>query len=350
MLKFVIHKLLFGFSVLFGVVTLLFCLFILFPSAEEITAGQRSDAATKEAMRKEMGLDKSKGIQFLYYINDLSPVSFHNNSSNLDDYNGLRIKAGSNTVMLKTPYLRKSYQNKREVTSILSDAFKGTFVLAVAAIVIAMLLGIVFGIIAALKQGTLIDNLALLISTTGISVPSFFSAVIISWLFGFVWHSYTGLSMTGSLYELDPSTGSMHINFANIILPAIALGIRPFAIITQLSRSSMIEVMQQDYIRTAKAKGLSATGIVMKHALRNALNPVITAVSGWFASLLAGAFFVEFVFNWKGLGKVTIEALQQSDLPVVMGAVLLISVIFILMNILVDVLYTFLDPRVKLSA
>jgi peptide/nickel transport system permease protein len=118
----------------------------------------------------------------------------------------------------------------------------------------------------------------------------------------------------------------------------------------QLTRSNLIEVMQQDYIRTAKAKGLSQIGIVWNHALRNALNPVLTAASGWFASLLAGAFFIEYVFNWKGLGKITIDALQQSDLPVVMGAVLVIACIFVLVNLLVDILYAVLDPRVKLTS
>jgi peptide/nickel transport system permease protein len=194
-----------------------------------------------------------------------------------------------------------------------------------------------------------VDRLNLAIATLGISLPSFFLAVIIAWLFGFVLKPYTGLSMTGSLYELNPATGQNQLALKHIILPAIALGVRPFSIILQLTRSSLIEVMRQDYIRTAMAKGLSKYEVIRNHALKNALNPVVTAASGWFASLLAGAFFIEYIFSWKGLGKVCIDALQQSDLPVVMGAVLLIAFIFIVVNVLVDLIYVFLDPRVKLS-
>ena len=139
------------------------------------------------------------------------------------------------------------------------------------------------------------------------------------------------------------------MNLKNLILPTITLGIRPLAIIVQLTRSSMLEVLSLDYIRTAKAKGLSSYAIIFNHALRNALNPVVTAVSGWFASLMAGAFFVEYIFGWNGLGKVTVDALELSDFPVVMGAVLFIAFLFVIINILVDILYGFLDPRVKLN-
>jgi peptide/nickel transport system permease protein len=173
--------------------------------------------------------------------------------------------------------------------------------------------------------------------------------VIFAWLFAYVLKAYTGLSMTGSLFSINLETGEQFINIKHIILPGLALGVRPFSIIMQLTRSNLIDVMQQDYIRTARAKGLSEFQVIMRHALRNALNPVITAASGWFASLLAGAFFIEYIFSWKGLGKVTIDALQQSDLPVVMGAVLLIASIFIVVNIIVDLLYVVLDPRVKIS-
>ncbi|NNE55698.1 MAG: ABC transporter permease, partial [Flavobacteriales bacterium] len=135
----------------------------------------------------------------------------------------------------------------------------------------------------------------------------------------------------------------------NLILPAITLGIRPLAVIVQLTRSSLLEELSQDYIRTARAKGLSERRVIWKHALSNALNPVVTAVSGWFASMLAGAVFVEYVFGWKGLGLETYTALEQDDLPVVMGAVVLIAVIFVVINILTDVIYGLLDPRVRVS-
>jgi peptide/nickel transport system permease protein len=133
------------------------------------------------------------------------------------------------------------------------------------------------------------------------------------------------------------------------LLPALTLGIRPLAIITQLTRSAMLDVLNQDYVRTAYAKGLSSRTVIWKHALRNALNPVITAVTGWFAELLAGAFFVEYIFGWKGIGKVTVDALEKLDYPVVMGSVLLSAFIFVLINILADLLYGIVDPRVRVS-
>ena len=214
---------------------------------------------------------------------------------------------------------------------------------------VALILGIGLGVLSALNPGRWIDRINLAFATLGVSLPSFFIAVIIAWLFGFVWHRYTGLPMTGSLFELDALTGEKHLALHHIILPSLALGIRPLSIILQLTRSNLIEVMQQDYIRTARAKGLSEFQVVWRHGLRNAVNPVVTAASGWFASLLAGAFFIEYIFAWKGLGKVCIDALQQSDLPVVMGAVLLIACIFIVVNVVVDLLYGVLDPRVRKS-
>lgn len=348
MLKYITYKILAGFSVLIGVIVLIFALFILFPSAEEITAGQRADEATKAAMRVEMGLDKSKLQQFYLYLKDLSPVNIGNGET-LKKYTGVFIGMGKNAIVFKWPYLRNSYQTRKPVIQVLSEAITGSAVLAFFAMGIALFLGIGTGIISALNPGGVADKVCLTVATFGISLPSFFVAVIIAWLIGYVLHAYTGLPMSGSLYQIDPETGEHYIAFRNIVLPSFALGIRPYAIIMQLTRSNLIDVMQQDYIRTARAKGLNNFLVIWKHALRNALNPVITASSGWFASLLAGAFFVEYVFNWKGLGKVTIDALQQSDLPVVMGAVLLIAFIFILINILVDLLYALLDPRVKLS-
>ena len=140
-----------------------------------------------------------------------------------------------------------------------------------------------------------------------------------------------------------------YLDLKNLILPALTLGIRPLAIIVELTRNSMLEVLSQDYIRTARAKGLGTASVVLKHALKNALNPVVTAVSGWLASLLAGAVFVEFVFDWKGIGVVIVNALDKYDFPVVMGAVLFISVILVVINVLADILYGVLDPRVRIN-
>jgi peptide/nickel transport system permease protein len=212
--------------------------------------------------------------------------------------------------------------------------------------VIAIVFGIPLGVLAAVKKDTWMDSSSVFVSVLGISAPSFFMGIVIAYIFGFLLSDITGLSMTGSMFDTDPFEGRK-LQLSNLVLPALTLGIRPMAIITQLTRSAMLDVLNQDYIRTAYAKGLSARVVIWKHALRNALNPVITAITGWFAELLAGAFFVEFIFGWKGIGKVTVDALENLDFPVVMGSVLVSSFFFIVINILADVVYGIVDPRIK---
>jgi peptide/nickel transport system permease protein len=153
--------------------------------------------------------------------------------------------------------------------------------------------------------------------------------------------------MTGSVYEVDDFGEYSYRAWKNLVLPAFVLGIRPIAVFSQLMRNALLEVLNQDYIRTAKSKGLSPFQIIYKHALKNALNPVITAISGWFASMLAGAVFIEYIFGWNGLGKEIVNALNTLDLPVIMGAVLTIALTFILINIIVDIIYAQLDPKIK---
>ena len=152
--------------------------------------------------------------------------------------------------------------------------------------------------------------------------------------------------MTGSLWTSSVYDGKK-IAFKNIILPALTLGLRPLAIITQLTRSSMIEELSRDYIRTARAKGLPQYIVIFKHTLKNAINPVITAISNWLATLIAGAFFVEYVFSWSGLGLTTIQSISQRDFPVIMGAILVVAAVFVIITIVVDLIYAVLDPRVR---
>jgi len=194
-----------------------------------------------------------------------------------------------------------------------------------------------------------LNRITLFITTIGMSLPSFFAAILMAWIFGFVLESVTGLSMTGSLYSVDDYGSGAYLDLKNLILPAVTLGLRPLAVVVELTRTTLSEVMSMDYIRTAKAKGLRKWRVITKHALRNAMTPVITAVSGWFASMLAGAVFVEYVFDWKGIGVVIVDALDKFDFPVVMGAVLLIGVMLIIINIIVDIIYATLDPRVRLQ-
>ena len=347
MLPFIIKRCLYGLLVMLGITVLVFFLFQGFGDPTRLVMGQSGDAATQAAIRKELNLDAPKWKQFLLYLNDVSPLSIHTKeemaAKNLKGF----FVGGKTKVGLKLPYLRRSYQTKNAVSTVLLDALPGTLMLALAAMTIAVVIGILLGVLAAVKKGTWVDSTAVVGSIVGISAPSFFMGIVIAYLAGFVWSSYTGLHITGNWFEIDME-GNRRLSLQNLILPAITLGIRPLAIITQLTRSAMLDVLDQDFIRTAYAKGLSKRTVVWRHALRNALNPVLTAVTGWFAELLAGAFFIEYIFGWKGIGKVTVDALEKLDFPVVMGSVLLSALFFIVVNILADVLYGIIDPRVRI--
>jgi len=338
----------FLFAVLLGLVLFIFVLFQALPNAEELLTSQRADAKTKQAIVAELGLDQPLHKQAIYYVNDLSLISVYDSTSQKLKYlSGFALNQGKWQVWLKLPYLRTSFQSKQPVGGMLFQAFLGTMVLAMAAMLIALMFGIPLGIVAAMKQGKALDHLIVGFSAIGISMPSFFSAMIFSWLFGFVWHEYTGLPMTGSLWEIDEMGESRTLIWSNMILPALALGIRPLAVFIQLTRNTMVEMLAQDFVRTARSKGLSKWQATVKHALPNAMNPLITSVGGWFSSLLAGSFFTEYIFQWRGLGKVTIEALQQSDFPVVMGAVLFTACVFFVLHTITELLYVWIDPRVR---
>ena len=333
--------------VLLGVAILVFIMFQGFGDPARLIVGQSGDKKTMDNIRKDLYLDQPKWKQFILYLNDISPLSIHT-KADIEKKELRGFFVGGNTKLgLKIPYLRKSYQTKKDVGAVLMEALPGTLLLAVAAMIFATIIGILLGVIAAVKKGTWMDTSAVFASIAGISAPSFFMAIVIAFLFGVVLHSYTGLNLTGSWFDIDEVTGERYLTLKNLVLPAFTLGIRPLAIITQLTRSSMLDVLSQDYIRTAYAKGLSRRKVIFKHALRNALNPVVTAITGWFAELLAGAFFVEYIFGWRGIGKITVDALEKLDYPVVMGAVLVSACIFILINMLADVLYGVVDPRLR---
>ena len=347
MLKLVLRKIVYSLLVLLGVAVLVFIMFQGFGDPAKLIVGQTGDKKTLDNIRKDLYLDQPKWKQFILYLNDVSPLSIYSKADiEKKELKGLFI-GGDVKVGLKIPYLRKSYQTKKGVGSVLMEALPGTLLLSIAAMIFATIIGILLGVVAAVNKGTWLDGSAVFASIAGISAPSFFMAIIIAYFFGVVLHSYTGLQLTGSWFDIDEVTGEKYLTLKNLILPALTLGIRPLAIITQLTRSAMLDVLSQDYIRTGYAKGLSKRTIIMKHALRNALNPVITAITGWFAELLAGAFFVEYIFGWKGIGKVTVDALEKLDYPVVMGSVLISSCIFIFINLLADMLYGVVDPRVR---
>lgn len=429
MINYILRKAVYGIFVLWGVVTLVFAIFSINPGdPARMLLGQRVDEQSLAAVNRELGLDLPEWKQYLLYLNDVSPLSIHETANpkshlylNAEKYDYARLfSIGSKAVVIKTPYLRRSFQSRKPVADIIAEALPGTVILAVCAIAFALIFGILTGVVSALYKDTFIDGFALFSAVLGMSVPSFFSAIILSWLGGYLWTEHirlpalplvfaligallavfarklprkpirpliwalkglvigialtllsslsvflfhfplfpltgwklilpgTGLNMTGSLFDVDVFSGP-YLSLRNLILPAITLGIRPLAIVVQLTRNSLLEELSKDYVRTARAKGLSTGPIVFRHAMRNALNPVVTAISGWFASMLAGAVFIEFIFNWKGLGLQVFQSLQNDDYPVVMGSVLVIASTFVIINIFVDIIYGWLDPRIRLK-
>jgi len=358
-IKFIFKRLFYGFLVLLGVITVVFLLFNVLPGdPARMMLGQRADQASIDAINKDLGRDKPLMTQFVMYLNDISPISVHDEKNKehylylspekYPSYTKLFPVSSTKIMVLKYPYLRRSYITKRRVSDIVIETLPETTVLAFSSITFGAIFGILLGIWSAIKKNTWFDKGSLIFAIFGMALPSFFIGLIIAWLFGFILRDYTGLSHTGTLFSTD-DFGDEHLNLKNLILPTVTLGLRPLAIIIQLTRSSLLDVLSQDYIRTATAKGLGFYKVVFKHALKNALNPVVTAVSGWFAGLMAGAVFVEIIFNWKGIGYEVVDALSKNDLPVVMGATLIFATIFVVINIGVDIVYGILDPRVRVQ-
>ena len=348
----------YGILVAWGVITVVFGLFHILPGdPARMMVGQRADKTTLERIREEMGLNQPMFFQYLHYLNDLSFLSLYdpvNQGSYFYfdpvEYGNGRVLArfsDAKALVLKTPYLGRSFQSREKVGRVLGTALPNTFLLAACSMLFAFILGTAAGIFAAIRKDGLYDRSVLVVSALGMSLPSFFAAILIGWLFAYKLQDYTGLNLTGNIMEVDAYGEGVHLQLKNLVLPAITLGIRPLSVVVQLSRNSMLDVLSQDYIRTARAKGLPFSRIIFRHALKNSMNPLVTAVSGWFASLMAGVIFVEYIFGWKGLGYVIVNALNNYDFPLVLGSVILISVIFVVINLLVDLVYAYLDPRIQ---
>lgn len=348
MFQFIVKRLSYGFLVLFGVILVIFMLFNILPDPARVQLGQRGGEEELKIIREQLGLDKPMHVRFVHYLADLSPVSTLSTSPLKQKeygYKTLFKTRKGRALVIKKPYLGRSFQTRIPVREVLMKKLPPTMILAFTAMFFALIFGIILGILAALKQNSWIDNATVSFSVLGISLPSYFSAIMLSYFIGLKMNHIFGLPMAGSLF--DPITNKLQLN--HLILPAFALGIRPVAIITQLTRSAMLDTLTSDYVRTARSKGLSERAVLFKHTLRNALNPVVTAATGWFASLLAGAFFVESVFNYKGLGFETIVALRAYDFPIVMGSVIISATFFVIIILLTDILYSVLDKRISLG-
>ncbi|MGB1247119.1 MAG: ABC transporter permease, partial [Flavobacteriaceae bacterium] len=274
MLRYTLKKLAYGVLTLYGVVTVIFFLFHFLPGdPARMMLGQNESADQLAAVNKKYGFDQPLSTQYWCYLNDLSPISWHSTAEGdfthyrAQDYGGWILRqSDAGVLVLKAPYLRDSFQKSgKKVTQVIAETLPNTAILAVSSITLAMLLGLLLGVISVWYKDRWLDRFIQMISTVGMSVPSFFSAILFAWFFGYVLHEYTHLNMTGSLIEVDDFGEGTYIAWKNLLLPAVVLGIRPIAVVTQLMRNSLWEQMQLDYIRTAKAKGLTTWAILWKH-------------------------------------------------------------------------------------
>ena len=326
------RKVLHGLGVLWGTLTLVFMLFAVAPDPARQLAGQNESEEIVEAIRTKLGLDQPVHLRYAAFFSGFLPVSMGDSGLT---WTGLN--------------LGNSYISDRPVVDAIAEALPATFLLALTAMSLAMALGLCVGFGLAMVPGSALDRWVLGLAALGMSAPSFVMAILVSWLFGSVWHAWTGLPMTGGLWEVHPFAGPQ-LAWNHLVLPAVTLGIRPLAVVIQLTRNSAVDVLNMSYVRTAHSKGISSLRLLTHHVLRNALNPVLTAASGWFASMLAGAVFVEYVFGWQGMGLLMFRALEQSDLPVVLGCVSVVAATFVAVNMVVDLAYGWLDPRIRLSS
>jgi len=329
-----VKRLLFGLvSIMLTTLLVSSIIFLIPVDPTRMTFGQRLDEATLEAKTKEYGLDQSLTTQMLYYFRDISPIRWNRQEGQ---------------SFLKWPNLRESYQSGRSVNEILKETWPLTLILAITSITLATIMGLFLGWLAALYHGQWIDKALLSLGVIGYSVPSYVSALFFSLTFGYFLHHWTHLELQGSLIELN-NAGEEVWNWKNLILPTLALGIRPIAVIQQITRSSLLGVMQENYMISAKAKGLSAARIWWHHGLKNAANPIVSTTTSWFAALLAGAFFVETIFNYHGIGSTTVDALLYFDIPLLLGCIISVGMLLIVINILTDLLYLYFDPSMNLE-
>ncbi|MEN6429754.1 MAG: ABC transporter permease [Coriobacteriales bacterium] len=335
MLKYVVKRVLMVIPVMIGVSIIVFALMRVFsPDPAPIVLGQHATQESMEAWREANGLDEPIAQQYFSYL------------------------AGA----LKGD-LGVSYYTKTPVAKEIGARFPATIELAVAAIILATIFGILLGVIAAVKKNTIFDALGSFIALIGVSVPIFWLGILFIMFFSGVLHllpsggridvllkpaDVTGFYMIDALIEGNGA--AFRSALVHLIQPALALGMYSMAIITRMTRSSMLESLGQDYIRTARAKGISEAKVIGKHALRNSMIPVTTVIGLQFGSLLGGALLTESVFSWPGIGKFTVDSILKSDFPVVQGIVLLVAVIFVTVNLVADLVYAYLDPRIKYAS
>jgi peptide/nickel transport system permease protein len=311
--RFVLRRLLQSVVVLLGVTLVVFLLLQLVPGDPvRVSLGTRFDQQTYDALRERSGLDRPLVVQYLSYVG-----------------NAL------------TGDLGVSFRSGQPVTTIVLQRLPATLSLAVTAVLLALLVAFPLGVLSAVRSGSFVDHAARVFSQFGVSVPDFWTGIMGILLFAGVlgWLPPSGyVALTD-----DPVGWASHV-----ALPAAAVGLVTASILTRFIRSSVLEVLAEDYVRTAEAKGLRPRVVVVRHVLRNALIPVVTVVGVQLASLVGGVIVIEVLFAWPGVGRLTYDAVQARDYPVLQGAVLFVATLFLLTNLLVDVLYARLDPRITL--
>lgn len=302
--RYIAKRLVMLIPVVIGVTFLVFFILNLSPGdTAAMIAGEGADAMTIEATRKDLGLDQPVVVQYAKYM-----------------WNLLHGDMG------------QSYKTKRDVFPTLMAAFPNTAKLAFWSILVAVAIALPIGIISATRQYSAFDNVGMVVALLGVATPNFWLGLMLIILF--------------SLNLGWLPSGGMG-TWKNYIMPAITLGTGDAALITRMTRSSMLEVIRADYIRTARAKGVPERKVILKHALRNALIPVVTVIGLQFGSLLGGATLTETVFAWPGVGRTIVDAIKGKDTPIVMGGIVLLTITFSVVNLLVDILYAYIDPRIK---
>ncbi|BAS27352.1 ABC transporter permease [Limnochorda pilosa] len=306
MARYALRRLLEAIPVFLGVVLVVFLLYSVVPGdPARLMAGQRGDPATIARIRADMGLDKPIPEQFADFL-----------------WSAVRFDLG------------RSYRNNMQVMDAILQRVPATLELVVASLLLGGLVGIVVGIISAIRQNTALDYTAMTAAVVGISAPTFWIGMLLILFFAL---------------ELRwiPGTGYGSGRWVYLVLPTLTLATRPMALLARITRSSMLEAIRQDFVRTARAKGLSERVVVIKHALRNALIPVVTVLGTETAAMLGGVVVTETVFSWPGLGRLFVEALLFRDYPIIRGQVLFLATVFIAANLLVDLSYAIFDPRIR---
>ena len=304
LLNYVFKRVLWLFPVILGVVTLVFFLVHLIPGDPvDIMLGETAQAANKQMLRRELGLDKPIACQYFDFLKKLSRGN-----------------------------LGRSLHSQQPVLSLIMKKYPATLELMLAAVLIALLISLPLGITCALKQYSLIDQGTLVLSLLGVSMPNFWLGPLLIILF----------SLKLGLLPISGRGGIQHL-----ILPAITLGMSMSAILTRMVRSSMMDVLKEDYMVTARAKGLPSWRVVLKHGLKNALIPVLTIIGLQIGALLTGSIITEMIFAWPGLGRLTIQAIYTRDYPLIQGCVLVVAISYVMVNLLTDLAYTVIDPRIR---